>query len=234
MSHWSIYIDIEGFGETYQKGSQALVSLGALMEAIYRIGKSSFAESPNSIFAYQTGDGFVIVSEVPQQSLEQPLGLAIALLRHVLMKGGVAKAAISEGQFADVLGCYPAIIQDNCCHDQILNVGDGVMTIFPVMGTALINSHHVAKKESGSLLLVDRKNTADLPQGIKSQELGDIVVVDWVHSKADKAEQLLQEADLPIPGVIEMESKFGDYLKTVPECKWRSKTVRYLNLESGI
>jgi hypothetical protein len=50
------------------------------MEAIYLIGINYYTESPNRIFAYQTGDGFVIVSEFPVENLEIPIAIAIALL----------------------------------------------------------------------------------------------------------------------------------------------------------
>lgn len=157
MNRWSIYIDIEGFGSTYDNNSRALISLGALMEGIYLIGTRCFPESPDRLFAHQIGDGFVIVSEFGSKSLDRPLSIATLLLRRVLTHGGICKAAISEGDFADVKGCYPKSIRDNSNGDGILSLGHGLMTIFPVMGTALINSHRIHQSApSGSLLVIDK------------------------------------------------------------------------------
>jgi hypothetical protein len=56
---WSIYIDVEGFGVTYEKNDQAPISLDVLMERIYLIGSKCFCGSSNRIFAHQLGDDFV-------------------------------------------------------------------------------------------------------------------------------------------------------------------------------
>src|SRR2546425_1176098 len=109
---WSLLIDIEGFGATYDAGSQALLSLGALMEGIYKIGSRCLNESPNRIFAHQVADGFIVLGEFAWESLEESLGVAVALLRTIMMRGGVGKAALDEGQFAGIVGCYPKVIQE--------------------------------------------------------------------------------------------------------------------------
>src|SRR5439155_1670895 len=64
MRRWAIYIDIEGFSAIYSKDEvRALRGLGAVMEAVYRIGSTVCAERPNRLFVHQTGDGFVVVSD---------------------------------------------------------------------------------------------------------------------------------------------------------------------------
>src|SRR5215475_12045562 len=151
---WSIYIDLEGFGHLYGKEDQALLSLGELMEGIFRVGCNCYPESPDRLFAHQLGDGFVIVSEFPETNLDRPIAVAIALLRHVAQSGRFAKAAVSEGQFADIRSCYPASVLAAASSNHV-RLGRGVMTIFPVMGTALIRAFLVAKScPSGPLLAV--------------------------------------------------------------------------------
>ena len=56
---WSIYIDIEGFGALYKKEDvQISLALGYLLEGVYLVGSNCYNESPDRLFAHQTGDGF--------------------------------------------------------------------------------------------------------------------------------------------------------------------------------
>lgn len=135
---WSIYIDIEGFGALYEKEDTVWRALRELMEGIYLIGTNYCPETPGRIWAHQSGDGFIIVSEFEDSSLEKPTAIAIALLRHVASIGRFAKATISEGTFSDITACYPKIIQNAPRHGDAVCMGGGLMTIYPVMGTALI------------------------------------------------------------------------------------------------
>ena len=97
MDHWSLYVDIEGFSTTYEKDTKAVLSLGALMEAILGLGSRCYPESLHRLFAHQLGDGFVVVGEFGWATLEQPVTVGTILLRAVLQAGGIAKGAISEG-----------------------------------------------------------------------------------------------------------------------------------------
>jgi hypothetical protein len=135
VGRWSIYIDLEGFGNLYDKENQVLVSLEVLMEGIFQIGCCCYPESPDCLFAHQLGDGFVIVSEFPEDMLDRPIAIALALLRHVAHSGRFAKASVSEGEFADIRSCYPASVLDASTNDGRIRLGRGVMTLFPVMGS---------------------------------------------------------------------------------------------------
>lgn len=106
-TRWGIYIDIEGFGSRYDPTMKALLPLNALMEGIFNIGSKKYNDDVTRLFAHQFGDGFVIVSCFEENSLDRPAAIAIALMRHVLVGGGLAKASISEGGFSDIKGCYP-------------------------------------------------------------------------------------------------------------------------------
>ena len=53
---------------------------------------------------HQMGDGFAIVSDFGEATLERPIAISIALMRHVGSTGMFATAAIAEGEFADITG----------------------------------------------------------------------------------------------------------------------------------
>jgi len=80
---WAINIDFEGFGYLYGKENAVLLTIGELMEVIFRIGTQYYPESPESIIAHQIGDGFVIVSDFLERTFERPMAIALSLLRDV-------------------------------------------------------------------------------------------------------------------------------------------------------
>jgi hypothetical protein len=240
MDQWSLFIDIEGFSATYERDSQALVSVGAVMQGIHALGSLCYPESPHRLFAHQLGDGFVIVGEFGWETLEQPTTVGIALLRCVLLSGGVAKAAISEGQFADVVGCYPPRIRDLYaqCDGGAIPIGGGLMTILPVMGTALINSYrllHAPTTPPGPLLLIDSRHRSRLPAGVRAEDCGSFVVIDWVHSSYPSLDVTVRRAGFPSSESPSMVGRLSHYLdeNSVSE-SWRANATKYLELERGI
>ena len=167
MDRWAIFVDIEGFSKIYPENiGRALLPLGALMEGIYHVGNQVCSSTPDRLFAHHIGDGFVIVSEFSQRCPELPVAIGTFLLRNTLLAGGMAKCAISIGDFADIQGCYPDVIRENLISSDTVRLGDGFMRIFPVMGSALINSYRLSRKESGSLLLVDADVLTSSPPGL--------------------------------------------------------------------
>src|SRR3546814_19553759 len=69
-------------------------------------------------------------------------------MRHIATSGCLARAAVAEGDFADYSGCWPKEIRQeiaNLQSDDTVSLGSGIMTLLPVMGTALIT----ANKQSG-------------------------------------------------------------------------------------
>jgi hypothetical protein len=233
---WAIYIDIEGFSELYDREDLVLRALGDLMEGIYLIGEKCYPESPNRLFAHQSGDGFVIVSEFGASSLEDPVAVSIALLRHVAGRGRFAKASIGEGEFADIIGCYPKRIRDAYEGGGTipLKSGGGLMTLFPVMGTALIDAVGIAKRSpSGSLLTLSARNQHRLPTECIKRKVDDqdIVSVDWVHSDLPLVTSLQQKAGLRNPPPSLIKHFFSLYArKQRPPKPWIDGTVAYLDL----
>jgi hypothetical protein len=211
---WSIYIDIEGFGVLYDRETTVLEALGDLMEGIHAIGTRVYPESPDRLFAYQTGDGFIVVSEFGASSLEMPISIAIALLRHVAARGRFAKASLGEGELADIWGCYPRSIREARHPDDSVSLGSGFMTIFPVMGTALIDAVGVAKRSpSGCLLTLESGKRSRLPAEcvIREVEGGEVVSIDWIHSDLPLVDRLQQLAGLRSPSPEQIVAAFRRY-----------------------
>jgi hypothetical protein len=210
---WSIYIDIEGFGARYDQTMNALVPLNALMKGIYLIGSKHYADDVNRLFAHQFGDGFVIVSCYEEKSLDRAIAISIALMRHILASGGLGKASVSEGGFSDVKACYPKEININE-RDGCVPIGDGLMTIIPVMGTALINAVKVDKKSpSGSLLTIHSSNMERISREFRTSKIeNDLLSIDWLKGEYDLVTEITEKAGLSIQTESERISSLKKYI----------------------
>lgn len=231
---WAIYMDIEGFRALYSQENNILVALCDLMEGIFLIGRDCYPETPDRIFAHQTGDGFVIVGEFGSETLSVPVSIAAALLRHIAARGRFGKAAIGEGDFADISGCYPKVILDAREPDGIIRMGRGKMRLFSGMGTALIDAVTVMKNSpSGAVLSVSLANTARLPVGCRVTEVPSmgVATIDWVHSNWHALAALQKRAHLKQPTAGEIETAFNKYiLEHAPPSKWEAGSREALGL----
>lgn len=234
IGRWAINIDLEGFGHLYDKEDLVLLSLGELMEGIYRIGVQCYPESPDRIFAHQLGDGFIIVSDFPEESFERPVAIALSLLRHVANSGRYAKATISDGEFADILSCYPSLITNAVGSDKRVRLGHGIMTLFPVMGTALIRAISVLKKcPSGPLLAVAAVNRERIPEGLVVHEVPsqEILVVDWIHSENELAKDISSKSQLKWPDAPTISEQLRDYCQKQPvKEEWKKSVHNFLGV----
>ena len=234
IGRWAINIDLEGFGHFYDKEDLVLLSLGELMEGIFRIGVQCYPESPDRIFAHQLGDGFIIVSDFPEESFERPMAIALSLLRHVAHSGRYAKATISDGEFADILSCYPSSVINAAGSDKKIRLGRGIMTLFPVMGTALIRAISVAKKcPSGPLLAVAAENRKRIPEGLFVHEVPSqgIIVVDWINSENELAKDISRKSQLKWPDAPTISKQLRDYCQkqSVKE-EWKTNVHNFLGV----
>jgi len=227
---WAIWIDIEGFSNLYERETQVMKALADLTEGIFLIGTNCYPETPNRLFAHQTGDGFVIVSEFGASSLEFPVAISIALLRHVAASGRFAKASISEGDFSDNKECYSQRIKDACHDSSTVSIGDGIMTLFPYMGTALIKSYSLAKQSpKGALLTLSKENWERLPsQCIMRKANPDIISIDWVHSELPLVKKLQNTAGLSAPNAEQVKNAIIQYKTKGPSEDWINKTLSQL------
>jgi hypothetical protein len=63
-----------------------------------------------------------------------------------------------------------------------LPLGDGVMTITPVMGTALINTYGLMKRTKGAVLVMPAEYRSQLEPGIVATEHTNHLFVNWIRS----------------------------------------------------
>lgn len=203
--------------------------LCSLMEGIYYIGTNVCPDTPNRLFAHQIGDGFILVSEFAERSPEFPLAIGVFLLRQILLAGGMGKCAVSQGKFGDITGCYPDLIRNASDDSGIIHLGAGLMRLFPVMGSALINSYRLGKLESGSLLLVD-SDLGPLPSdAIVLKATSDYFVVDWVHTQTKELSEIESKTGIKHPSDKRFEDLVKDYMSlygsSLPP-NWSTNTLR--------
>ena len=223
---WSIYIDIEGFSALWEKEDQVLWSLGELMRSIFLIGRHCFPSPPERLFAHQFGDGFVIVSDFHEDSLERCASIAVAIMRHVAATGRLARGAIAEGELSDIQGCYPKEVLDEQEGDHSVSLHTGLMTINPVMGTALIRAVGVDKiAPRGPLLTIESSRAARLGGSIPLTCIDDgtLSSIDWVHMHSRTLSSLQVQAGISAPNPTDLESMLAKYCQQyrVPE-DWRA------------
>ena len=194
---WSIWIDLEGFKSLLgSQSARAIGGLRELMEALFRIGAFVFPEPVERLFIHQFGDGFVVVSDFQEDSADRPISICVALMRHLLSKGFVAKAAISTGDFGDISGCYPTIVRKNASSERhVLHIGSGIMTIQTIMGSALINAYAISDQCKGSVLLLDISRFLTVSSDIIMLS-GAPALVDWIHTEFPMVSDICAKAGL--------------------------------------
>ena len=231
---WSIYFDIEGFSARWDEGTQVLYSLGDLMRAIFRLGHYCYPREPDRLFAHQFGDAFLIVSDFYEESLERCATVEVAVMRHVANSGCFASAAISEGQHADVMLCYPEEVLECLDEDLTVSLGAGKMTISPVMGTALIRAAGLNKvAPRGPLLIIDSANSSRLGSSVPFMPMGETAYtsIDWVHMDSALLTSLQETSSLDSPSPDELEVMLADYCREQPVSdEWRSSVHEYLGV----
>jgi hypothetical protein len=232
-NRWSIWIDVEGFSNLYRKNSsQAILYLNDLMASLYRIGVHVFSESPDRLFIHQFGDGFIVVSAFPEREPIRPLAICIAIMRHLLKKGIATKAAIAAGDWGDISSCYPdeviKVAQDN----RFLRIGQGIMTIIPVMGMALISAHKLSGTDSGALLLLDTSCFSGIPNEVIYKS-GTASTIDWIHTELPDVKSICKKASLDNLTTKEAEESIKSYINensdSLPK-NWVERTKATLSL----
>jgi len=218
MNRWGIFLDVEGVSKIYPSDAGRFYNaFNELLSAVCLIGNLAYPEKPYRLFAHQVGgDGLIIVSEFAEGKPEVPISISVLLMQVLLVNNAVAKAGISEGDdFGDVVSCYPSLQSCPCAGDRIFRLGRGLLTIFPVMGTVLINAHRFAQEPRGCRLAVDKALLDTTPSGvIVTHSDSDLVIVDWVHTRTSIMEFLLAKTGLQLPSAEELETKLVSYIRS--------------------
>lgn len=231
---WSIYFDIEGFSALWDGEDQVLWSLGEMMRAIFRLGRLCYPREPDRLFAHQFGDGFLVVSDFHEKSLERCATVAIAVMRHVAASGRLVRAAISEGELSDIKNCYPREVLDCLEGDHTVGLHMGVMTISPVMGTALIRAVSIDKiAPSGPLLTAHSSMIPRLGPSIPYSNIvnTELVSIDWVHMCSELLTTLQEKASLTSPSPSDLDATLRRYCQEHPvHDEWRSNVYDLLQV----
>lgn len=232
MDRWAIYLDIEGTSKLYVKDEMVFFrAFDALLATLHKVGTRVYPETPNRLFVHQLGgDGLIIVSEFAEGIPEVPISIATILLQVLLMNDTVGKAGISAGTFADIRGCYPALTDMTKSSDNTYCLGRGVLTTFPVMGTALINAHRFASNApNGSLMAVDRVLIEAVPLGVVlARQQANFMILDWVHTRTAAMESILFRSELDLPPSQELEKRLTDYVHNTgdfADTEWGCNTL---------
>ena len=184
---------------------------------MFRIGSRVYPREVERLYVHQLGDGFVIVSDFPEKDLERPISIATVLMQIILMNGGTARAGISHGGFADILGCYPDEIGDNLNDAGYLRLGAGIMTVFQVMGDALINSHKLLQKSpKGPCLFVDLGLISYIPQTVPvlPKEDRGILSIDWLHLNNSTVKRIYSGIGESMVSHNVFETLLNEYIKS--------------------
>lgn len=231
---WAIWIDIEGFSLLWSSGDRAIHGLNALMGGIYAIGNKAYPNDVERLFAHQFGDGFVIISDFHEDSLDRCASIAVTLMRHIVRSGCMARAAIAEGGFADVGGCRPEEIQRELSKNDrsdLVWLGSGLMTLVPVMGTALINTNKLDSSNpvKGLILTISTKNASRLSSGFRRKyvpKCDALTVVDWVHSESHYIDEITTRSGIGGVAPTMIEMAIWNYIRNMSSpAAWIEGTV---------
>jgi hypothetical protein len=234
---WALYIDVEGFGVKWNDSTiDAFRGINALMQGIFRIGDRYYREPPDRLFAHQFGDGFLVVSDFHEPLLDRAILVGIALLRHLLANGETAKCTIAEGELSDIQNCYPREVRSQLQKWNI-HFGAGVMTITPVLGSALINTVHLQKRSpSGPLLTLSEENSRRLSCGAIATPTGSsLAVVNWLRGEPSGLKPLQLAAGFKQHAEHERSAQLSAYIASNAFLKpeWKDNAQKYL-LGNGV
>lgn len=226
----ALFIDIEGFGALYgTEQSDSLWGLSDLMDGIITIGRESPRLGVPRIFAHQFGDGFVIVND-SSPSIGRLVSIAVALHQYVLVKAGhFCGSALERGGLSDVIGCYPKAVAESELKNRAVRLGDGLMTITPVTGTALIKTYKLLRNFHGAIVVLPVAFKADLEGGTRCLEEDGHIFVNWLDSATTTVSVARQI--LSIAGYLPADlRKLFDKAAARNACKpdWIERTKSYL------
>lgn len=236
---WGIYVDVEGFRSILGADElRAVHALGELMRAIFRIGRMCYPQSSDSITAHQFGDGFIVMSRSHEACLDRPAAITTAVMRHMAGNGHYARAAIVEGDLADIQGCYPEEVtscrEGTDCHRISLEAG--LMTLTTVMGTALTRGVRLAEAGTGPLLLVGAELVSRFSEARPWQSISNhppAASLDWIHLDSDIVRSIQEKAGLDSPTAPEVEAALSRYCaENELKSSWTANVREYLGVSA--
>ena len=237
---WCTYIDILGFSKLWESRQwKALNALRELMWAMHRVGTRVYPGEGERLLVHQMGDGFAIVSDFGERSFERPLGIASAFMRHLASTGTFAAAAVAEGEFSDIIGCYPEEVMKDSADGHVVRLGAGLMTLSRVMGTAFIRAYRLqAQAPSGPFVIVSEAHSDRVPVGFEFRSVqgkGDskLISIDWMRSESPTIARIQAAAALRAPKIEELVQAIQSYCAAYPcvRGKWSGHLRTLLSVD---
>jgi hypothetical protein len=229
---WALYIDVEGFASKWNETDmEAFRGINTLMEGIFRIGTHCYAEPPARLFAHQFGDAFLVVSDSHETLFDRAALVGIALMRQLLSVGEATKCAMDEGHISDIANCYPDPIRKRYNQGHI-DVGAGLMTFTPVMGTALIRTASLQKRVHGPLFVLRKSLSDRLSTTFRLSELPDpdLLSLNWVSGEPPGLNKLQEMAGLSHIAEEDRREQLRSYIERNSGLghEWRENVRTYL------
>ncbi|GGO77390.1 hypothetical protein GCM10011348_06810 [Marinobacterium nitratireducens] len=217
---WSLFMAVDGHSACCGPESEVLLSVDLLMQAIFRMGRYGCPEHPRQLFVLQCGDGFLIASELHEQSLERCACIAVALIRHMAAQGRWIRGAISEGQLVDQQDAEPPEMRASLVEDHTYSLHMGLINASPVTGTALIRPLIIDRTAPpGPILWLRQSRTSRLGPSftVRSVETEPgLAAIDWIHLNSPLLDKLSGDAGLQQSTAEELERKLDAFCTASP------------------
>ncbi len=242
---WGIWVDVEGFSNLWSAGDLARRGLNRLMYLIFAVGRRCYPREPERLFAHHMGDAFYIASSFHEESLDRCASIAITLMRGMTEIDCVARASIAEGSIADYSGTRPKEIQEAGALDgdnDVISLGEGIMTLQSVMGQGLIDAVSVDKLAAnalykGSLLLIPTAKASRLSKGFVIRSLAaapGISAIDWIHSTSPILDAIEEGIGLAKASPRDFETRLTTYVdRHGMKSSWSDPTFEFAGLSIG-
>ncbi len=208
----------------------------AQLRAIFQIGTKVYPTSSERLLVHQMGgDGLAVVSEASEHSLERPIAIAVALMRHITTAGVFASAAIGEGDFAHIGGWHPKELEINDCGRILL--GEGLMTLSTsVMGTALLRAYELDSAcPSGPFLMISENDRDRIPDGLDVRETTskNTLSINWLQTELAELSTICQKTDIDLHSAETIRQKMKDYCSQNIDIgdKWRDPLLELLDIQ---
>ena len=223
MDNWALYLDIEGASKKYTGDAGKFhLAVDTVLSQLLIMGNEYFTTDGNRLFGYQVGgDGILILSHRFSLCPDAPIAIGILLMQALLQMDFVAKVGISEGDFADTQGCNPTLNKLSSSKDGAYSMGAGLLLTFPVMGTALINSHsYVSKGPKGTWMAIDTALYETLDDSVITHcsEFG-TEYIDWIHTRTKLVEDISEKTNIPLLPIERLEQLLVDYISDSGDLK---------------
>ena len=178
------------------------------------------------------GDGFLIHEIIRRQNnIGYFIDLSAALLKSIALRGGAARAKISQGYMSDISGLYSDEVQNEIRSNQ-LNIlwgtNHNIMIINTVIGTSIINCHNL-QGPKGPLLLVDlalKEKLEDQKNSVPYWIEQEVIIVNWLKYNSEMTDKILKQVNL---NRSNLKNEFQNYVKNNDlSADWRKYALKLI------